>query len=160
MPVGDHERLSSDHPLADEYTVDGETPLDETEVEHITSRALHQTGRKRKRLAGPSKWEEKLNLPEDTWAHLAKLYTSPMVTVTARDMHLHFKHIAHRRVGTYNRFPGRDNTCRICGETDETLTHLGECPGITSILDAINEIAQFSAPKAGRNREVSERKLL
>ena len=80
------------------------------------------------------------------------LYTSPMVT--ARDMHLHFKHITHRRVGTYNRnrFPDRANTCRICGETDESSTHLGECPGTTSILGELNKVARFS-PKIGRSRE-------
>ena len=72
------------------------------EVAHLTM-AFQRACRKRKRLTGPSKWEEKLQIPSNTWAHLAKLYTSPMVT--ARDTHLHFKHITHRRVGTYNRFP-------------------------------------------------------
>ena len=81
-----------EYPLADEYTLDGKTPLDGTGVEHLTE-ALQRKDRKRKRLTGPTKWEEKLQIPGDTWAHLAKLYTSPMVT--ARDMHLHFKHITH-----------------------------------------------------------------
>eukprot|EP00967_Tisochrysis_lutea_P159115 scaffold328381_cov55-Tisochrysis_lutea.AAC.1 len=55
-------------------------------------------------------------------------------------------------MGTYNRFPDRVSTCRICRETDEASTHLGECPGITNVLGALNEIAQFS-PKGGRNRD-------
>eukprot|EP00967_Tisochrysis_lutea_P085632 scaffold120307_cov31-Tisochrysis_lutea.AAC.3 len=46
---------------------------------------------KHKRLTRPTKWEEKLQIPEDTWAHLPRLYTSSMVT--AHDMHLHFKHV-------------------------------------------------------------------
>jgi len=48
-----------EYPLADEYTLDGKTPLDETQVEHLTE-ALQRIDRKRKRLTGPTKWEERL----------------------------------------------------------------------------------------------------
>ena len=93
---------------------------------------------------------KRLPLPANTWTHLAKLYTSPMVT--ARDIHLHYKHITHRRVGTYNRFPDRDSTCRLCGVADESSTHLGECPKLVSIIETLNTAARFT-PEPNRSRE-------
>ena len=48
-----------EYPLADEYTLDGSTPLDETEVEHLTN-AIRGASRKRRHLMGPAKSDFKL----------------------------------------------------------------------------------------------------
>ena len=88
---------------------------------------MQKTANKRRRLVtGPDNWGKKLQLPDEVWAHLAEIYTSPMMR--ARDTHLHYKHITHRRIATGNRFANRDRTCRFCKVADESSTHLGECP--------------------------------
>ena len=81
---------------------------------------------------------------------MATLYTSPMMT--ARDTHLHFKHLTHRRIGTYNRFANRDKTCRICRTAYESSTHLGECPRIVKILQTLDKLARYK-PRDDRSRE-------
>ena len=74
--------------------------------------------------------------------------------MTARDTHLHFKHLTltHRRIGTYNRFADRDKTCRICRAAYESSTHLGECPRIVKILETLDKLTRF-APRDDRSRE-------
>ena len=94
----------TEYPHPDEYTLDGKTTLDAMgdgawTVDHITNtntKALQRIQNKRRRLTGPDNWEKRLALPDNVWAHLAELYTSPMLT--ARDTHLHYKHITHRRI--------------------------------------------------------------
>eukprot|EP00967_Tisochrysis_lutea_P115148 scaffold184195_cov40-Tisochrysis_lutea.AAC.1 len=49
---------------------------------------------KRRRLMGPENWAQRLPISENTWEHLATLYTYTSPLMTARDdTHLHFKHL-------------------------------------------------------------------
>ena len=94
------------------------------------------------------------------WFSIPKMLTSSGHSPRCDDDSSAPPHIRHVRslsgkrlyVPTRHRFPDRNNTCRICGEADESSTHLGECPGITKILDALNKVARFS-PKTERSRE-------
>ena len=129
-----------EYPLADEYTLDGVTPLDKMGVEQLT-RAIQKTDGKRRRLTGPENWKQRLPVPDNTWEHLATIYTSSMMT--ARDTHLHFKHLTHRRIGTYNRFADRDKTCRMCKASNESSTHLGKCPRVVKIFETLDKLARY-----------------
>eukprot|EP00967_Tisochrysis_lutea_P154812 scaffold308278_cov30-Tisochrysis_lutea.AAC.1 len=51
-----------EYPLPDEYTLDGKTELDKTEVKHLT-KALQKAENKRRRLAGPENWEKRFRRP-------------------------------------------------------------------------------------------------
>ena len=127
-------------PLPEEYTLDGNTPLDKTEVKHLT-KALQKLDARTQTQNGPQRWKDRLPVDENTWKHLARIYTSSMIT--ARDSYLHFQHITHRRIGTHNRFPGRDPTCRLCKQSHESSTHLGTCPALDDIFDMIHELTEY-----------------
>mmetsp|Transcript_18473 Transcript_18473/g.52143 ORF Transcript_18473/g.52143 Transcript_18473/m.52143 type:complete len:245 (+) Transcript_18473:1995-2729(+) len=145
----------TEYPLPDEYTLDGKTPLDATEVTHLTG-ALQRPSRKRRRLTGPDNWATRLPITDSVWAHLAQIYTSPMMTM--RDTHLHFKHITHRRIATANRFAHRDKACRFCMTSDESSTHLGECPRLTNIFDALDTLARHpNTPDKSREQNIIDR---
>jgi len=57
---------------------------------------------------------------------------------------MHFKHITHRRIGTYNRFPNRDPICRFCAQENESSVHLGTCPALDNVFDTIHYLTDLS----------------
>mmetsp|Transcript_24617 Transcript_24617/g.67665 ORF Transcript_24617/g.67665 Transcript_24617/m.67665 type:complete len:217 (+) Transcript_24617:129-779(+) len=61
---------------------------------------------------------------------------------------MHFQHITHRRIGTYNRFPDRDPLCRLCKQTTESSTHLGVaalCAAAAVAIDATPTTNYYNA---------------
>ena len=79
-----------EYPLADEYAIKrGEIALvDAITVSDITKAMLKKTQRNDPQAAKPA-WEERLNITNDEWKHVAKLYTLPLLKHT--DKHMHFK---------------------------------------------------------------------
>mgnify|MGYP003686239657 CR=1 FL=1 len=73
-------------PLPEEYSINGSTPLDKTEVSHITS-VLRSGTTKYRGQKGPSKWQERLPVSHDTWKHLP----SPHIHLATN----HIKRLVH-----------------------------------------------------------------
>ena len=70
---------------------------------------------------------------------------------------MHYKHITHRRLGTYNRFPGRDPTCRLCAQDDESSVHIGTCPALDNVFDTIHYLTDVSPADSPGNKTTTEK---
>jgi len=57
---------------------------------------------------------------------------------------MHYKHVTHRRIGTYNRFPNRDTLCRLCAQSNESSVHLGTCPALNDIFVTIHHLTEYT----------------
>ena len=78
--------------------------------------------------------------------------------LTARDTHLHYKHITHRRIATANRFADPNKTCRFCKSNAESSTHLGECPRLDNIFDTLDTLARHpGTPSEDHNKGAIDR---
>jgi hypothetical protein len=140
-------------PLPDEYALDeNDTPLDSTTVRILT--ATFSNKRKHKPHPSIKAWNQRLPLNEENWKLIAQSYNNTLLT--PRDYHLHFKHITHRRIATYNRYAGESNTCRFCHRQEESSKHLGGCPSLVPIFNTLNRKVNFRPLK---NRSPSQKAL-
>eukprot|EP00967_Tisochrysis_lutea_P027887 scaffold32418_cov36-Tisochrysis_lutea.AAC.4 len=58
-----------------------------------------------------------------------------------KHLHLHFKHITHRRIGTRNKFPDSStDKCRLCCGHREESYHLAWCPATKMIFETIDAL--------------------
>jgi hypothetical protein len=140
-------------PLPDEYTLDPQKkiPLDATTVRDLTRIFAAKSVQRTPRCI--QKWTDKLDISEQELRSFARLYSNQILT--PRDYYLHHKHIMCRQIGTYNRYPGNTTPCRFCGLTQESSTHLGECPHLSPIFDVIDHLTQFHPPPAANSLDIA-----
>ena len=124
---------------------DIDAPLDRVGVREMTRAFARREAlapnckRKWDSLLGPTNWET-----------VAKRYKQGFLT--PKDYGSHYKCIAHRGLCTRKRKPNEAGltSCRICGKTDETVEHLGECEGLKEVytsLRKLDEKGEWRQPK-------------
>ena len=84
------------------------------------------------------KWDSLLG--PTNWETVAKRYKQGFLT--PKDYGSHYKCIAHRGLCTRKRKPSEAGltSCRICGKTDETVEHLGECEGLKEVYTSLRKL--------------------
>ena len=114
---------------------DIDAPLDRVGVREMTRAFARREAlapnckRKWDSLLGPTNWET-----------VAKRYKQGFLT--PKDYGSHYKCIAHRGLCTRKRKPSEAGltSCRICGKTDETVEHLGECEGLKEVYTSLRKL--------------------